>query len=158
MCRVAQFDVRDCESDYALFRNDYKENKFKDLRTIYRKLDYEVGFAVCSSFAIEHDLKGNLINNIYSVGYEHMPSIYVNIIQPMAELILFYRTIQHLEELIRTILTKLKNLSEESLLRYLNFLIINYTENVFLTRHISKTYPLKKEIHFYGASKVLYTL
>ncbi|WP_301626963.1 SEC-C domain-containing protein [Paenibacillus apis] len=129
--RVAQLDVRDCSVDYKVFKKDYSNANFDNFRTLYRKLDFEVSFAACSSFAVEYDLEGNIMNDIYSVGYEHMPSIYVNVYPTSGgtNILLSY----HLNNdgTYKNYFDQLEKLKNEDLLKYLNFLLIQYTENIF---------------------------
>src|SRR5699024_2422992 len=48
--RVTLLDVSDYEKDYNHFKKEYLNGEFKNLRTIYRTLDYEVEFTTSSAF------------------------------------------------------------------------------------------------------------
>ncbi|WP_433943384.1 SEC-C domain-containing protein [Paenibacillus sp. SN-8-1] len=129
--RVAQLDVRDFELDYKTFKSEYCNNNFTNFRTIYRTLDFEVDFATSSAFTVEKDLNGEQINDIYGIGSGKMPSIYINVYPTVngTNILLSY----HLNEdpVYKKYFDQLELLSEGQLMKYLNYLIIQYTENVF---------------------------
>ncbi|MGV2967276.1 SEC-C domain-containing protein [Paenibacillus sp. AGC30] len=129
--RVAQLDVRDYEIDYNYFKMKYTNNEYDCLRTIYRSLDYEVGFAMSSSFTIERDINGKILNEIYALGNENMPSIFLNIYptEGKTNIIISYQLKN--EDLYGDYFNQILSLSTEELMNYLNYLVIQYTENVF---------------------------
>ncbi|MDA2623234.1 SEC-C domain-containing protein [Bacillus cereus] len=132
--RVTLLAISDCERDYSIFRNHNLTGNFNGLRTIYRQLDFEVDFAVCSSFAVQYDLNKKQINDIYfDKSEEKMPSIYINVypIENGTNIILSY----HLEDerKYKEYFDQLESLSHKDLLNHLSFLIIEYAENVFFS-------------------------
>lgn len=132
--RMAQLDVNDYKKDYDIFKNDYLKEDYSNIVTVFRQLDYEIEFAVCSAFAIQYDLNGNLLNDIYGdFGNEKVPSIYINVypVKSATNILISY----HVEDQItyKDYLRQVKELSDESLKNYLNYLIIEYTENIFFS-------------------------
>ncbi|PGW77542.1 hypothetical protein COE01_21685 [Bacillus thuringiensis] len=130
--RVTLLAMSDCERDYSIFKNHYLSGNFDGLRTIHRKLDFEVDFAVCSSFAVQYDLNKKQINDIYfDKSDEKMPSIYINVypVENGTNIILSY----HLEDEMKykEYFNQLESLSLKELLKHLSFLVIEYAENVF---------------------------
>lgn len=143
--RTSQLDVRDHQHDYEIFKSDYLNDDFNRLRTIYRKLNFEIEFATCSAFSIQYDLNGKEINNIFSTSDEKMPSVYVNVypIDGGTNIILSY----HLEDEIKyqSYFDQLESLSDENLVKHLNYLIIQYTENVFFSPTYVETLTEKQQ-------------
>jgi hypothetical protein len=142
--RLHQLDVEDCKKNHETFKRDYFLRDFTKIRTIYRKLDFEISFAACSSFAVQFDLEGNKINNIYSIREKFIPSIYLNVypVNNGTNIILSY----HLDDeaKYKNYFDQLEMLSNEELINHLNYLIIEYTENVFfhpdlIENHLTKT-------------------
>lgn len=131
--RTAQLDVRDYQLDYEAFRTDYLYGDFNRLKTIHRKLNFEVDFATCSAFSVRYDLEGKEINNIFSTSDEKMASIYINVYPTDGgtNILLSY----HLEDTgkYEKYFEQLESLSDQKLIEYLNYLIIEYTENVFFS-------------------------
>ena len=137
--RVAEFDVNDNSNDYSIFNEYFSTGNFTEMRTFYYKLDFEVDFAVSTAFAVQYDLEQNEINDIYfDKTDERMPSIYVNVypVENGTNIILSY----HLkdDQKYKKYFDQLEELSTEKLLEHLNYLIIEYTENVFLVLHLLK--------------------
>ena len=132
--RVAEFDVNDNSNDYSIFNEYFSTGNFTEMRTFYYKLDFEVDFAVSTAFAVQYDLEQNEINDIYfDKTDERMPSIYVNVypVENGTNIILSY----HLkdDQKYKKYFDQLEELSTEKLLEHLNYLIIEYTENVFFS-------------------------
>lgn len=131
--RNAQLDAKDEELEYNKFKNDYENMNFDNIITFYRKLDFEIQFAVSSSFAVKDDLKGKIINDIYSNKEEYLPSIYLNVypINGGTNVIISYHKDD--EDTYKEYFNQLESLSNDELMKYLNFLIIEYTENIFFS-------------------------
>ncbi|EPY08222.1 hypothetical protein PAALTS15_05833 [Paenibacillus alvei TS-15] len=144
--RVSQYDVRDLEQDYKFFKQSYFDSNFDVVRTIHRQLDYEVNFATCTSFSIEDDLEGKTINEIYSIGHEEMPSIYLNVFPVEGKTNIIISYLSKDEQKYGDYFEQLDKMTEERLIKYLNYLIIQYTENVFFNpTFIDNMSDLQKE-------------
>lgn len=132
--RVASLDVEDYSRDYESFKKHYFNKNFDCLRTINRTLDYEVEFATSSAFSVQHDFEGKQINDIYfDKSNKKMPSIYLNVypLENGTNIILSY--LLEDESLYKDYFDQLELLTNEKMIEYLNFLIIQYTENVFFS-------------------------
>lgn len=132
--RTASLDVEDYSMEYDSFKKYYLNRNFNGLRTIYRKLDFEVKFAISSAFAVQHDFKGKQINDIYfDKSNDKMPSIYINVypLESGTNIIMSYL----IEDgsTYKEYFNQLELLTNEELVNHLNFLIIQYTENVFFS-------------------------
>lgn len=134
MYRTAQLDVSDWKQDYDLFKRDYMSNDFSNIKTVFRQLDYEVNFTACSAFAIQYDLVGKQINDIHGdFESEKMPSIFINVypVEGATNILITYH--KQDEATYKNYLTQVGLLDEDRLKEYLNYLIIEYTENIFFS-------------------------
>lgn len=129
--RMSQLDVKDNEVEYNLFLNDYQTSNYNNIVTFFRRLDYEVEFAVSTSFVVKDDLNDMQINDIYSDKDEPLPSIYLNVypVDGGTNIIISYH--KNYESIYKDYFEQINELNNEDLTSYLNFLIIEYTENVF---------------------------
>ncbi|MED1093941.1 SEC-C domain-containing protein [Bacillus paramycoides] len=130
--RQALLSISDCAKQYEIFNNNYMESNFEKIRTIYRKIDFEVNFASSASFAVRKDLKGNTINEVYTnKKTEKMPLIFITIypIENGTNILLSYH--QDDDVIYHEYFEQLKRLPISDLLKHLNFLLIEYTENIF---------------------------
>ncbi|PGC57842.1 hypothetical protein COM24_05600 [Bacillus toyonensis] len=130
--RLALLDISDCAKQYEIFNNNYMKSNFERVRTLYRKLDFEVNFASSASFAVRNDLKGNTINEVYTnIKTEKMPLIFITIypIENGTNILLSYH--QDDDVIYREYFDQLEKLTINDLLKHLNFLLIEYTENIF---------------------------
>lgn len=130
--QVSCLDIEDYTESRELFKQDYFNNDFSKIRTLYRKLDFEIEFATSSAFAIQHDIYGNEIQDIYSLR-EDISMIYVNVypVDGGTNILLSYRIDQDLK--FEEYFKQLETLTDQKLMQHLNRLIIQYTENIFLS-------------------------
>ncbi|MED4800758.1 hypothetical protein P9684_13125 [Bacillus atrophaeus] len=130
--KQAELDVRDFNSDYEKFKRDYLENNFSNIKTLFRKLPFEINFAVSTSFAVNEDLNGNTLNEIHNIDKDLvLPSIYLNIypIEGGTNIIISYFLDN--DDVYGEYFNQLDLLNDKEFVEYLNFLIIEYTENIF---------------------------
>jgi hypothetical protein len=129
--RVTFLEVEDYEEIYNGFKHNYLKDDFKGLKTIYRQLNFEIKFATCSAFAIYKDLKGKEIVNKYRVRDEKVALVYLNVypIQGKTNVIFSYQVSD--ESLYGEYFNQIENLTNKEYMEYLNYLIIEMTENIF---------------------------
>lgn len=128
--QVSYLDVRDYAESRKLFKRDYFNNDFSQVRTVYRKLDFEIDFATCSAFAVGSDVYGNKIQDIYDLR-EDISTMYVNIypVDGGTNILLSYRSDE--DSKYEEYFDQLELLSDKQLMQHLNHVIIQYTENIF---------------------------
>ncbi|MCY8685629.1 SEC-C domain-containing protein [Bacillus spizizenii] len=130
--KQAELDIRDFKSDYEKFKRGYIENNFSNIKTLFRKLPFEINFAVSTSFAVNEDLNGNTLNEIHNIDKNLvLPSIYLNIypIEGGTNIIISYFLDN--DDVYGEYFNQLEHLNDKEFVEYLNFLIIEYTENIF---------------------------
>ncbi|WP_287021514.1 hypothetical protein [Cohnella sp.] len=144
--RVAQSDVKDYEHMYERLKQSYLANQFNCFKTIFRQLNYEISFATCATFTVEYDLFGNKINDIYNIGDVKVASIHLNIypVEGKSNIIITHHIND--DDIYSGYFDQLNALDEETLTRYLNYIIIYSTENVFFSpTFIESLSPTQKE-------------
>nr|WP_186811634.1 hypothetical protein [Paenibacillus xylanexedens] len=132
--RLAQVDIKDHKTEYNTFKENYVSNNFAIMRTLYRKLDFEVKFATSASIAVQYDLHGKSITDAFDLSGERVPSIFLTIYPTKngtTDIIISYLLID--DYFYSSYFDSLDTLSDENLLKYLNYLIIESTENIFLS-------------------------
>lgn len=132
--RVAQADVKDHLTEYNNFKDSYLSNKFDILRTIHRRLSFEVKFATSASFAVQFNLSGDKINDIFNLTVERIPSVYITVYPTKTgntDIIISHLKMD--DSIYKDYLESLEALEDEKFLKYLNYLIIESTENVFFS-------------------------
>jgi hypothetical protein len=149
--RVSQLDLKDLKESYESFKLEYFKGDFRKLKTIYRKLDFEVEFAACTSFTVRTDIFGNEINDIFNLEDKMLPSIYVNVypIEGGTNIILSYHQNEGLK--YNKYFDQLDSLSTQDLIKHLNFLIIEYTENVFFSPSFIERLTVKQKESLLGS-------
>lgn len=151
--RLALLNILDCAKQYEIFNNNYMESNFEKIRTLYRKLDFEVDFASSASFAVRNDLKGNTINEVYTNKKTDKMSLIFITIYPFengTNILLSYHKDD--DVIYREYFEQLEALSINDLLKYLNFLLIEYTENIFLSHLGLKVWMLSKKNQYLEVS------
>ena len=134
MYRVAMSDVNDHQIEYELFKQGFQNGDYTGVRTIHRELQYGVKFAACSSFTVRYDINGKVMNDTFSTKNDRMPSIFLNIYptpQGTTNILISYLNID--SEVYQNYFNSLDALDDQKLTKYLNYLVIENTENVFFT-------------------------
>lgn len=135
--RVTVLDVEDYAKDYNLFKENYLMGNFEILRTISRTLDYEVEFTTSSAFAVQFDYTGKEINDIYHDKSENkMPSIYVSVYPIENQTVIVLSHLLSDNKVYKEYFDQLDGLTNEEFTQHLNYLIIEYTENVFFSPNL----------------------
>lgn len=141
--RVACIDKEQYEKIYNKMNADLKTKNYDSMKNIYLNLNYKVNFAVSSAFSLEYDMEGTIINNLEEFRIEDMPFVFLNIFPSENQThILFSCRVEH-ENIYGELFKQLETAKTEDILKYLNFLIINYIENVYF--RISWIESLPKE-------------
>jgi hypothetical protein len=130
--RNACEDVNDYAAVRELFKQDYFNRDYSKIKTVFRKLDFEIEFAASSCFAVGFDMYGNQIQDIYSLT-EDIETMYLNVypVEGGANILLSYRSDQNSK--YEEYFTQLEEASDEEIIQHLNQLIIQYTENIFFS-------------------------
>lgn len=157
--RIAQLDIEDDKIEYQKFQRAHTESNFGNIITISRQLNYEVKFAASSSFAVKDDLNGKMINDIYSEKAEEMPSIYINVypIESGTNIILSYQKDD--DYIYSEYFKQINTLSDMELVEHINFLLIEYTENIFFSpKFVSNMSEAEKESLFRSFQSSIFIL
>ena len=134
MYRVALLDVDDYAKDYIHFKNEYEKGEFKNLRTVCKVLDYEVEFTASSAFTVEYDYNGKQMNDIYHDKSDNkMPSIFVSVYPIENKTIIILSHLLSDKDIYEEYFNQLEELTNEEIVQHLNYMIIEYTENVFFS-------------------------
>ena len=134
MYRVALSDYRDYENDFELLESSYIKNDFGLFNTFFHQLDYEVPFATCATFAIQHDLDGKEINEIHNIDPSvKIAPVFVNIYPILGRSNIIISHLARDNHIYTDYFNQLRSLKTEQLVRYLNALLVHSTENIFFS-------------------------
>lgn len=134
MYRVALLDIQDYENDYNQFKTEHEKGEFENLRTVCKVLEYEVEFTTSSAFTVQYDYNRKQINDIYhDKSDKKMPSIYVSVypVEDKTIIILSYHLSD--KDIYEEYFNQLEGLTNEEIVQHLNYIIIEYTENVYFS-------------------------
>ncbi|APO44592.1 hypothetical protein BS614_11685 [Paenibacillus xylanexedens] len=134
--RTAQLNEREFKKEYEVFKKDYSEKNFNNIRTFYLKLDFEVNFATSGAFSVEFDMNGQQINENQMLSeIQEIKLIYLTIypLENSTNIILSY----HLrnDKSYNRLFEQLENASQTQILKYLNKIVINGTENIYFSQN-----------------------
>ncbi|WDZ63533.1 hypothetical protein MF628_08760 [Paenibacillus polymyxa] len=133
--RTAQLNKREYKREYEAFKKDYIEKNFNNIRTFFLKLDFEVNFATSAAFSVQFDMNGKQINENQMLSeIQEIKLIYVTIypLENSTNIILSY----HLrnDKTYNGLFEQLENAAQTEILKYLNQLVIDGTENIFFSQ------------------------
>lgn len=103
----------------------------------YQELDYVVPMAFQGPVVMVCDLEGNVINDIYNMSPDyHTKEIHIAVF-PLATKSVVLMFIDSREKRYRKFYRQLKKLPLDEQLATINYIILSYSENVFLSKAIS---------------------
>lgn len=132
------------EMDFSEFRSEVKFHKnIVDNKEVgcyqilvWKVLPYVVPIAMQSAIAVDKDMEGNEINNIYNMDanvrmqYLHLAILPV---EESSVIIAFYHK---RDRLYRKLRHQINSISENEMLKYINYLVFKYTENYYISKKI----------------------
>lgn len=112
----------------------------------YRKLDYVVPYACQSSIALETDLDGNIINQVYNQSADiKIRSMHIAVL-PFNSYTIVMMFIDTADKRYRQFYKQFNKLEENDKLAVLNFVVFAYTENVFVSKDLNESVYEDKEL------------
>ncbi|WP_157455346.1 SEC-C domain-containing protein [Carnobacterium maltaromaticum] len=132
MYRINQFDLADAELEHKQMNEMLKNENYSDLKYFSYTLNYEINFATASYFAVAEDMNGNEINNTKDLSESNIiPRLFVTVFPTEGKsLIIIACNIKHSQK-YENLFQQFSQASEATLLNYLNYIIINYTEDYY---------------------------
>lgn len=132
-------DLLDYQKGYEKAKRLGKKDWNRDYYLFYYQLlDYTVPIAFQGAIAVISDLEGNTINNIYDKSSDyHIKDLHVCVfpLQNKSAIMLF---IDSKDKRYRTFCKQFKKLQNDEKLALINYLIFLYSEDVFISKTISK--------------------
>ena len=104
----------------------------------YRKLDYVVPYAAQSMVTLISDFNDDVINYIYNFDADYHTSALHVAVFPLASSSIIIMFTESNSNRYRKFSKQFRKLSEDDQLSAINYIIISYIENVFLSKNMSK--------------------
>lgn len=124
------------EEDYQDSENDYQED---DAELIFwKKLQYITPIAFQGHIALYGDLKGNIINDIYNKSSNYIIENINICIFPLETETIVMMFISKENKKYYEFIKQFKQLSDQNKLNLIAFIIINYSEDFFISQDASK--------------------
>ena len=134
---IKKMDFSEFESEMLFHKNIADKNESGGYQILFWKvLPYVVPIAMQSAIAVTKDMEGNEINNIYNMDasvkmqYLHLAILPV---EGSSVVIAFYHK---RDKLYRRLRHQINSISENEVLKYINYLVFKYTENYYISKKI----------------------
>lgn len=133
MFEIQDLDTRDFKEEMDLYLK-ITDTSLNSFHIVYHSiLPYRVPIAVQTGLALQKDLEGTEINDIYNLSHEvRMQFLHISVFPLENEtviLVFFHRR----DKNYRRLMHQFKCLPNEDKVRHINYWIFKYTENYFLT-------------------------
>lgn len=134
---IKKMDFSEYESEMLFHKNIADKNESGGYQILFWKvLPYVVPIAMQSAITVTKDMEGNEINNIYNMDasvkmqYLHLAILPV---EGSSVVIAFYHK---RDKLYRRLRHQINSISENEVLKYINYLVFKYTENYYISKKI----------------------
>ncbi|MBP3597579.1 MAG: hypothetical protein J6J60_09360 [Clostridia bacterium] len=112
----------------------------------FKKLDYVVPIAYQNNIALVCDIKGNIINDIYSTDDKYKIQDIQLCIFPLKDSSIILLFMDSNNKRYRTFNKQFQKLNDEEKLELLNYIIFKYSEDVFLNKKLEKIMTSSEEL------------
>lgn len=150
---AAERGLKDLERVRQILLTSYKKNNYWKVRTIKLTFNSEYPISACSSFAIDYDLDGVLINNIYDYSRD-LKSLFLNIFPQDGKTYILISFL-HRDQPAFQSLKKVLSMNELEQKVFVSNLLANFVENFAVSEAYWDSLPtvLKKTFSYlWGAS------
>lgn len=132
-----KIDISELQSELKFHKNIADNNKSGGYQVmVWKVLPYVVPIAMQSAIAVTKDMEGNEINDIYiqdadiRMQYLHLAILPLD---SVSVVIAFYHK---RDKLYRKLRHQINSISEDEVLKYINYLVFKYTENYYIAKAI----------------------
>lgn len=128
-----EMSASDVEEYMNIFNTSIENSNFEIIDSYVYKFSKVYDFAVTTMFSPTYDLKGNLLNDIYSNDEERLKSIFVSFLPSDENSYLIISWLKEDSEHFESYINDIKEMNEEMLKIFLNNLLPTYSENIVLS-------------------------
>lgn len=163
MKKVQELDIRDYTEEMELYKGIQTETKEQFKILFYEKLPYTVPIATQVALALETDIEGNAINDVFDTTENgRIQNLHISVLpfKDSTSVIAFYH---RRDKNYRRLHHQFNCLSRDKKLEYINYWIFKYTENYFFSPRIRQKLEEDEKLQMlsqenYGFSNLGYIL
>ena len=111
-------------------------------------MNFEVKFAVCTTFAIQYDLEGNLLNNVLQENLDPLHWIFLNVFPQNGKTFILVAWLHIHSDFFYKFKKQLDQLSQTEIIAFLNNVLPTYTEHFALSPSLWKAQSEKAKKAF----------
>ncbi|WP_222425370.1 YecA family protein [Bacillus tropicus] len=130
--------------DKALINEDYDM-----IQSTTFTFDYEVSMAACGGVTLTYDIKGNKMNDIYSMEDESLKALFFTVIPNNGKSYFIFSWIKNDNEYFKNYIQQLEGLTEEQFKTYVNNFLPSYTENVVVAPSLWNSFTKSQKDAFF---------
>lgn len=136
LSKIKTLDQKEYE-EVLFHQGIVKNNKLGEYQILFRKvLPYKVPITAQSAIVLPYDMEGNILNEIYNLD-ESVRMQYMHIaVLPLKDVSVVLAFYHKRDKLYRKLRHQINSSSQEKVLQYINYLIFEYTENVYFSKKI----------------------
>ena len=136
---IKDIDIRDYEDDRKLLMNIILNNEQDVFHVLFwKKLPYKAPIALQTVLALEEDMNGNQINDVFDMREETRIENMHLCVFPIGEETIVLAFCHKRDKKYRGLKKQFVNTPDQKCLQYLNWLVFKYTENYFISKSIKK--------------------
>lgn len=130
--RISQLDSKKGEIEHTQINNILINGDYSDLKYFSYTLNYEINFAAASYFAVNEDMNGDVINNTKDLSESNIiPRLFVTVFPTESQSVIIIAYNAKYSPKYENLFEQFNQASENELLKYLNYIIINYTADYY---------------------------
>lgn len=136
---IHSLDIKEYTEEIIFYKRIIDENIKNGFQVLFwKELPYKTPIAAQSGIALEKDMEGAIVNNIADLSESiRIQNIHIGIF-PMEKKTIVLVFYHKRDKKYRKLRHQIKVLSDDTALMYINWLVIKYTENYYLSKGVRK--------------------
>lgn len=148
---VKYLDLRDYQSDLDISKKEVYKNRPKAFKILYwKKLDYVVPIAAQTVFTMHWDLEDKILNDIHGAPDDVKMQGINLFIFPLKESSVVCAFYHNRDKVYNRLIHQFQPLPDEEKLRWINYWLIAYCENYFLSKDIDQAVLNNEKLRLLG--------
>ncbi|MGZ9782481.1 SEC-C domain-containing protein [Bacillus pseudomycoides] len=147
--RFKELALKDLFEYKLLFDDALMNENYDMIQSTTFTFDYEISMASCGAFTLTHDIKGNVVNDTYSMEDERLKTLFFTILPNGGESYFIFSWIKDETDFFKDYIHQLESLTKDQFRNYINNFLPAYTENLVVAPSLWRSFTTQQKDTFF---------
>ncbi|OTW84239.1 hypothetical protein BK702_22630 [Bacillus thuringiensis serovar cameroun] len=147
--RFKELSLKDLFEYKLLFDDALMNENYDRIQSTTFTFDYEISMASCGAVTLTHDIKGNVMNDTYSMEDERLKTLFFTILPNGGKTYFIFNWLKDETDFFRDYIQQLESLTKGQFRNYINNFLPTYTENLVLAPSLWRSFTEEQKDTFF---------